>query len=59
MSTITSQEPILNKPKVKQQTTLRIPWGKIASYAILIIALIYLGPLLMLVNTALKPTHPS
>jgi raffinose/stachyose/melibiose transport system permease protein len=36
-----------------------IPWGKIASYAVLVLfAIIYLAPLLMLVNTALK-TNPS
>lgn len=45
------------------QTNLRrsadkpIDWGRIGSYAVLIIlAIIYLGPLLMLVNTALKTT---
>ncbi len=37
----------------------RINWGRIASYAVLILfAVIYLGPLLMLVNTSLK-TMPS
>lgn len=36
-----------------------IKWGKIASYALMaLMALIYLGPLLMLVNTSLK-TLPS
>ena len=35
----------------------RIHWGKIGSYAILILfAIIYLGPLLMLINTSLKTT---
>jgi len=35
----------------------RISWGKIASYTILVLfAIIYLGPLLMLVNTSLKTT---
>ncbi len=38
----TSQKPIIN-------------WGKIGSYAVLVLlAIIYLGPLLMLVNTSLK-----
>ncbi len=37
----------------------RIPWGRIGSYAfLLILAVIYLGPLLMLVNTSLK-TMPA
>lgn len=36
-----------------------IPWGKIASYAFLVlVAIIYLGPLFMLLNTSLK-TNPS
>lgn len=40
---------------VKQARTRRINWERIASYAILLlVALIYLGPLLMLLNTALK-----
>ena len=35
----------------------RIDWGKIGSYAFLVLfAIIYLGPLLMLVNTSLKTT---
>lgn len=34
-----------------------LPWGKIGSYAFLVLlAIIYLGPLLMLVNTSLKTT---
>jgi raffinose/stachyose/melibiose transport system permease protein len=38
-------------------TGRQIDWGKIASYAFLIVlAIIYLGPLLMLVNTSLKTT---
>ena len=37
----------------------RIPWGKIGSYLMMIFfALLYIGPLLMLVNTSLK-TMPS
>lgn len=37
----------------------RINWGRIASYAfLLLLAIIYLGPLLMLVNTSLK-TMPT
>lgn len=44
------------KPATKQEATSRpINWGHIGSYAILIFfAIIYLGPLLMLVNTSLK-----
>jgi len=39
--------------------TRHVNWGKIASYALMaLMALIYLGPLLMLVNTSLK-TMPS
>lgn len=35
----------------------RIDWGKIGSYAVLVLfAIIYLGPLLMLINTSLKTT---
>jgi raffinose/stachyose/melibiose transport system permease protein len=38
-------------------TAKPINWGRIGSYAVLIVlAVIYLGPLLMLVNTALKST---
>lgn len=39
-------------------TTRRpLPWGKIGSYAFLVLlAIVYLGPLLMLVNTSLKTT---
>lgn len=41
------------------RVTKKINWGKVGSYAILIVlALIYLGPLFMLVNTSLK-TMPS
>jgi len=33
----------------------RIDWGRISSYGVLLLfAIIYLGPLLMLVNTSLK-----
>lgn len=39
----------------RQVTSRRIEWGKIGSYSILVLfAIIYLGPLLMLVNTSLK-----
>jgi raffinose/stachyose/melibiose transport system permease protein len=39
-----------NKP-----ASIKIPWGRIIAYLILLVfAVIYLGPLLMLVNTALK-----
>lgn len=41
------------------RVTKKINWGKVGSYAILIVlALIYVGPLFMLVNTSLK-TMPS
>lgn len=44
-------------PKTKSDK--HINWGRIASYAfLLLLAVIYLGPLLMLVNTSLK-TMPS
>lgn len=45
----------LNKP----QPHRKLKWGNVASYAIMIFfALLYIGPLFMLVNTALK-TMPS
>lgn len=45
-----------SKPRaVKQARTRRINWERITSYAILLlVALAYLGPLLMLLNTSLK-----
>lgn len=43
----------------KPQTSRKIKWGNVASYAVMIFfALLYIGPLFMLVNTALK-TMPS
>jgi raffinose/stachyose/melibiose transport system permease protein len=46
-------------PLVREIKQRRINWGKIGSYLVLIIfAIIYAGPLLMLVNTAFK-TLPS
>jgi len=37
------------------QPSIRIPWGKIFSYlALIFLALLYLGPIFMLVNTSLK-----
>lgn len=40
------------------QPRRRINWGKVASYAVMmLLAIIYLGPLLMLVNTSLKTTQ--
>jgi raffinose/stachyose/melibiose transport system permease protein len=40
------------------QPRRRINWGKVASYAVMVLmAIIYLGPLLMLVNTSLKTTQ--
>lgn len=47
---------ITSKPAVKNQDTTRrrINWERVASYAILLLfAVIYLGPLLMLINTSL------
>ncbi len=42
---------------ITSTTRRQIDWGKIGSYAFLIVlAIIYLGPLLMLVNTSLKTT---
>lgn len=39
----------------KMQTTRHINWGRIGSYAILLfLAVVYLGPLLMLLSTSLK-----
>jgi raffinose/stachyose/melibiose transport system permease protein len=56
MSTTSQVIPAKQKAAV---TGRRIPWGKIGSYTVLVIfAIIYLGPLLMLINTALK-TNPS
>lgn len=47
----------MNTSIARSQRSRRISWGKIASYAImLLMAIIYLGPLLMLVNTSLKTT---
>jgi raffinose/stachyose/melibiose transport system permease protein len=46
-----------NLNTVTSSTRKPIPWGAIASYAVLIVlAIIYLGPLLVLINTALKTT---
>ncbi len=46
-------------PLVREIKQRRVNWGKIGSYLVLIIfAIIYAGPLLMLVNTAFK-TLPS
>ncbi len=43
----------------KTTSEKRINWGRVASYSVLVLlAIIYLGPLLMLVNTSLK-TMPS
>jgi raffinose/stachyose/melibiose transport system permease protein len=45
-----------SKPTTQQQAPSRpIDWGRVGSYAVLLFfAVIYLGPLLMLLNTALK-----
>jgi raffinose/stachyose/melibiose transport system permease protein len=47
---------IATKPEVKKQATARpINWERLGAYLILLVfAVIYLGPLLMLVNTSLK-----
>lgn len=56
MSTTTSQLLPVKKQSASAPSG-RIHWGKIASYTILVVfAIIYLGPLLMLVNTSLKTT---
>ncbi|MBE0698848.1 MAG: carbohydrate ABC transporter permease, partial [Anaerolineaceae bacterium] len=48
MSAITSQARLEKRP---------LNWGRIGSYAFLVLmAIVYLGPLLMLVNTSLKTT---
>jgi raffinose/stachyose/melibiose transport system permease protein len=50
MTTATASVKAIKKPRRKPTN-----WGRIGSYAILLIfAIIYLGPLLMLVNTSLK-----
>lgn len=49
----------MNASPSLKATEKRINWGRIASYAfLLLLAVIYLGPLLMLVNTSLK-TMPT
>lgn len=59
MNTTTSQVLTPERQTATFHKSRRIQWGKIASYTVLVIfALIYLGPLLMLVNTSLK-TNPS
>lgn len=59
MTTTTSQVTPAARPAVPYKQERRIEWGKIFSYTVLVIfAIIYLGPLLMLVNTSLK-TNPS
>lgn len=57
MNTTTQALPAKSQAVNAQKN--RIQWGKIASYAVLVLfAIIYLAPLLMLVNTSLK-TNPS
>jgi ABC-type glycerol-3-phosphate transport system permease component len=59
MSTTTDQTITIKDSAVTYQRGQRIRWGKIASYTVLVIfAVIYLGPLLMLINTSLK-VEPS
>ncbi len=51
MSTVTASTPATKKVVAER----RVNWGRVGSYAVLILfAIIYLGPLLMLVNTSLK-----
>jgi len=46
---------IASESRTKKQSTRHINWGRIGSYAILLFfALVYLGPLLMLLSTSLK-----
>ncbi|MGC9522886.1 MAG: carbohydrate ABC transporter permease [Anaerolineae bacterium] len=55
----TTPQVLTVERKAAVREARRTPWGKIASYAVLLVfAAIYLGPLLMLVNTSLK-TNPS
>ncbi len=55
----TTPQVLAVERKAAVREARRIPWGKIGSYAVLLVfAAIYLGPLLMLVNTSLK-TNPS
>lgn len=50
----TTSSPFATAPR-QLETTRRINWGKVGSYAFLVLlAIIYLGPLLMLVNTSMK-----
>ncbi len=54
MTTTTSKQ-MLAKTPASPTGAIRFQWGKIFSYAVLVVfAIIYLGPLLMLVNTSLK-----
>ncbi len=49
----------MNASNPSRYRSVRVPWGAIGSYAVMIFfALLYLGPLFMLVNTSLK-TMPS
>lgn len=51
MNTTTARQPGVSKPA----TARRTDWGRIGAYLILLVfAAIYAGPLIMLVNTALK-----
>jgi raffinose/stachyose/melibiose transport system permease protein len=46
---------IASKPATKKRVRKPINWGRVVTYALLIVfAIIYLGPLLMLLNTSLK-----
>lgn len=46
---------VASKPATKKRVRKPIDWGRVVAYALLIVfAIIYLGPLLMLLNTSLK-----
>ena len=46
---------IASKPATEKRVRKPIDWGRVVTYALLIVfAIIYLGPLLMLLNTSLK-----
>ncbi|MFV9504383.1 MAG: carbohydrate ABC transporter permease [Oscillochloridaceae bacterium umkhey_bin13] len=55
MSTLTTNDTSTGQFAKPQAPSRRIPWGRIALYGILsLLALVYLGPLMMLVITSLK-----
>jgi raffinose/stachyose/melibiose transport system permease protein len=61
MNTAASADPLLTTPDVAlvRRRRRRLDWAVVGAYALLIVlAILYLGPLVMLVNTALK-TSPE